>query len=46
VADPDVLRDPRKFYDEVVELNLSELEPHIVGPHSPDRARPISPETA
>ncbi len=42
VADPDVLRDPRKFYDEVVELNLSELEPHIVGPHSPDRARPIS----
>src|SRR6267378_4375979 len=42
VADPDVLRDPRKFYDEVVELNLSELEPHIVGPHPPDRARPIS----
>src|ERR1700736_2870493 len=42
VADPEVLRDPRKFYDEGVELNLSELEPHIVGPHSPDRARPIS----
>src|SRR5438094_2201261 len=42
VADPEVLRDPRKFYDEVVELNLSKLEPHIVGPHSPDRARPIS----
>src|SRR6202795_3096300 len=42
VADPEVLRDPRKFYDEVVEINLSELEPHIVGPHSPDRARPIS----
>ena len=42
VADPDVIRDPRKFYDEVVEINLSELEPHIVGPHSPDRARPIS----
>jgi len=37
-----VLRDPRKFYDEIVEINLSELEPHIVGPHSPDRARPIS----
>ncbi|HYM66766.1 MAG TPA: aconitase family protein, partial [Patescibacteria group bacterium] len=32
----------RKFYDEVVEINLSELEPHIVGPHSPDRARAIS----
>ncbi len=42
VADPEVIRDPRKFYDEVVEINLSELEPHIVGPHSPDRARPIS----
>jgi aconitate hydratase len=42
VADPEVVRDPRKFYDEVVEINLSELEPHIVGPHSPDRARPIS----
>src|SRR5713101_464844 len=42
VADPEVLRDPRKFYDEVVELNLSELEPHIVGPHSPDRGRPVS----
>src|SRR6266852_6303544 len=42
VADPDVIRDPRKVYDEVVEINLSELEPHIVGPHSPDRARPIS----
>ena len=34
--------DPAKFYDEVVEIDLSELEPHIVGPHSPDRARPIS----
>src|SRR6266436_1628424 len=42
VADPEVLRAPRKFYDDVVEINLSELEPHIVGPHSPDRARPIS----
>src|SRR5215470_10603012 len=42
VADPEVLADPKKFYDEIVEINLSELEPHIVGPHSPDRARPIS----
>ncbi|MGH7386658.1 MAG: aconitase family protein, partial [Candidatus Rokuibacteriota bacterium] len=42
VADPEVIRDPRKFYDEVVEIDLSALEPHIVGPHSPDRARPIS----
>jgi aconitate hydratase len=42
VADPEVLADPKKYYDEVVEVNVSELEPHIVGPHSPDRARPIS----
>jgi aconitate hydratase A / 2-methylisocitrate dehydratase len=42
VADPEVLADPRKHYDEIVEIDLSELEPHIVGPHSPDRARPIS----
>src|SRR5262245_34187150 len=42
VADPEVIADPAKFYDEVVEIDLSELEPHIVGPQSPDRARPIS----
>jgi aconitate hydratase len=42
VADPEVLANPTKFYDEIVEIDLSELEPHIVGPHSPDRARPIS----
>ena len=34
-------RIPKKHFDEVVEINLSELEPHIVGPHSPDRARPM-----
>ena len=42
VGDPEVVADPKKYFDEVVEVNLSELEPHIVGPHSPDRARPIS----
>jgi aconitate hydratase len=42
VADPEVLADPRKHYEELVEIDLSTLEPHIVGPHSPDRARPIS----
>ncbi|MHC4606677.1 MAG: aconitate hydratase [Planctomycetota bacterium] len=31
-----------KHYDEIVELDLSELEPHIVGPHTPDLARPVS----
>ncbi|MBI2197705.1 MAG: aconitate hydratase [Candidatus Rokubacteria bacterium] len=42
VADPEVLADPKKYFDEVVEIDLTELEPHVVGPHSPDRARPIS----
>jgi len=42
VPDPDVEAHPEKHYDVVVEIDLSTLEPHIVGPHSPDRARPIS----
>jgi aconitate hydratase len=33
---------PEKYYDRVIELDLSGLEPYVVGPHSPDRARPIS----
>ncbi|HEX9818734.1 MAG TPA: aconitate hydratase [Methylomirabilota bacterium] len=40
--DAEVERDPEKFYDRVVRLELSALEPHVVGPHTPDRARPIS----
>ena len=40
--DPEVEADPEKYYDRVVRLDLSKLEPHVVGPHSPDRARPIS----
>jgi aconitate hydratase len=42
VADPQVSTSPEKFYDEIVEIDLDTLEPHIVGPHSPDRGRPIS----
>jgi aconitate hydratase len=42
VADREVLRSPKEYYDQVVELDLSTLEPHIVGPHSPDRDRPVS----
>lgn len=42
VADPEVLENPEKYYDEVVEINLSTLEPHIVGPHTPDLVRPVS----
>jgi aconitate hydratase len=41
-ADPEALREPGRYFDEVVEIDLSTLEPHVVGPHSPDRARPIS----
>src|SRR5437667_4433558 len=40
--DPEVEADPEKHYDRVVRIDLSTLEPHVVGPHSPDRARPIS----
>jgi aconitate hydratase len=40
--DKEVEADPARYYDRVVELDLSRLEPYIVGPHSPDRARPIS----
>ncbi len=40
--DPEVEANPEKYYDRVVRLDLSKLEPHVVGPHSPDRARPIS----
>jgi len=42
VADPEVYQSPEKYYDEIVEVNLSTLEPHVVGPHTPDLARPIS----
>ena len=40
--DPEVEADPASYYDRVVEIDLSKLEPHVVGPHSPDRARPLS----
>jgi aconitate hydratase len=32
----------KKYFDQLIKVNLSELEPHIVGPHTPDLARPIS----
>jgi aconitate hydratase len=41
-ADTEVLAHPEKHYDEIVEIDLSKLEPHIVGPHTPDLARPVS----
>jgi aconitate hydratase A / 2-methylisocitrate dehydratase len=42
VADPEVHQSPEKYYDQIVEIDLSTLEPHVVGPHTPDLARPIS----
>ena len=41
-ADPQVFEEPRRFFDELVEIDLDALEPQVVGPHSPDRGRPIS----
>lgn len=42
VADPEIESNPEKFFDRVIEINLSTLEPHIVGPHTPDLARTIT----
>jgi aconitate hydratase len=42
VADSEVSQSPEKYYDQIVEVDLSTLEPHVVGPHTPDLARPIS----
>ncbi len=41
-ADPEVEKDPARFFSRVVEIDLGALEPHLVGPHTPDLARPIS----
>lgn len=41
-GDPEVYANPEKYFDEVIEINLSELEPHVNGPFSPDLATPIS----
>ncbi|MES2837982.1 MAG: aconitate hydratase [Bacteroidota bacterium] len=41
-ADPEVYASPEKYFDQVIEINLSELEPHVNGPFTPDLATPIS----
>ncbi len=41
-GDSEVYDNPGKYFDKVIEINLSELEPHINGPFSPDRAWPLS----
>ncbi len=45
-ADDEVIADPEKYFDRVIELNLSELEPHLVGPHTPDKVHPVSQMSA
>jgi len=41
-GDSEVYQDPEKYFDQVIEIDLSSLEPHINGPFTPDRATPIS----
>ncbi|OQA11912.1 MAG: Aconitate hydratase [Bacteroidetes bacterium ADurb.Bin397] len=41
-GDPEVYASPEKYFDQVIEINLSELEPHINGPFTPDLAWPLS----
>lgn len=41
-ADPEVFANPKQYFDEVYEIDLTTLEPHLVGPHTPDLARPLS----
>lgn len=42
IGDADCYEEPEKYFDQVIEINLSKLEPHINGPFSPDLAWPIS----
>ncbi len=41
-ADPEVAIDPESYFDLVIEIDLDSLEPHVVGPFTPDLARPVS----
>ena len=41
-ADPEVEADPDKFFDRVIEIDLTTLEPHLVGPHTPDLGHALS----
>lgn len=41
-ADPEVLANPEKYFDRLIEINLSELEPYVNGPFTPDAAYPLS----
>ena len=41
-ADPEVYDSPNKYFDQVIEINLSDLKPHLNGPFTPDLATPVS----
>ena len=41
-ADPEVLADPTRYFDELVEIDLSSLQPNVTGPHTPDLVRPTA----
>ncbi len=41
-GDAEVYENPEKYFDQIIEINLSELEPYLNGPFTPDRATPIS----
>ena len=41
-ADDEVYADPERYFDQVIRIDLDELAPHLVGPHTPDLARPVS----
>jgi aconitate hydratase len=41
-TDPEIEKNPAKYFDQIIEIDLSTLEPYVVGPHTPDLARPIS----
>ncbi|MBY0347021.1 MAG: aconitate hydratase, partial [Hydrotalea flava] len=41
-ADPEVYENPENYFDQVIEINLNELEPHLNGPFTPDLATPVS----
>ncbi|MDA1383000.1 MAG: aconitate hydratase, partial [Bacteroidetes bacterium] len=41
-GDPEVYADPKKYFDQVIELDLGSMEPHLNGPFTPDLATPVS----
>ena len=42
VADKEIEQNPEQYFDRIIRIELSELEPYVVGPHTPDLVRPIS----